>query len=270
MAVYENSAPMEPILRNFVGAAGINNKTQISAVRYLITNFQSSGLYDKMLAIWPMVGGTSGSHKFNLKNPVDSDAAYRLSFQGGWTHSSSGSIPDGTTGYANTYVQPSNTFFVVNNFSGSFSGWYYSNSNPGPEFPNLYGAVWTPTYGGNNSGIGIQTGNDYHYINNTEGGRTNFTLPKQKGLLGASRTGSASFKIYTTGSVASTQVVTSTTPISFNLYLAAANNSGVFARDFTNQICSFAAFGIGLNDTEVSVLNTIVHQYQTLLGRNAY
>jgi hypothetical protein len=269
MAVYENSAPMEPILRNFVGAAEINNKTQISAVRYLITNFQSSGLYDKMLAIWPMVGGTSRSHKFNLKNPVDSDAAYRLSFQGGWTHNSSGSIPNGSTAYANTYVQPSNTFFVVNNFSGSFSGWYYSNSNPVPSFPNLYGAIWTTANGGNNSGIGIQTGNNYHYINNGEE-NTNITLPKQRGLLGASRTGSASYKVYTTGSVTFTRAVTSTTPISFNLYLAAANNSGIAARDFTDQICSFAAFGIGLNDTEVGVLNTIVHQYQTLLGRNAY
>ena len=260
MAVYENSAPMEPILSNFVVATKINNKTQITSVKYLLTNLQSSGLYDKMLAIWPMVGGTSGSHMYNLKNPADSNEAYRLSFQGGWTHNSTGSIPNGVTAYANTYIQPSNNFLGQD----SFSGWYYSNSTPSPSFPNLYGAI---LLGGNN-GIGIQHGNNYHYINSTEG-NTNFTLPRQKGLIGASRTGSASFKIYTTGSVSATLLATSTTPISLNIYLSAANASGT-TRDFNDSACSFAAFGKGLNDAEVSTLNTIVHQYQTLLGRKAY
>ena len=53
-----------------------------------------------MKALYPFVGGTATSHKFNLKDPRDLDAAFRLQFNGGWTHNSNGVTPNGTNGYA--------------------------------------------------------------------------------------------------------------------------------------------------------------------------
>jgi hypothetical protein len=60
--------------------------------------------------------------KYNLVNPVDSDAAFRLVFNGGWTHSSNGATPNGTNGYADTKLVPSSVF--SNNNNGNF-GYYH-------------------------------------------------------------------------------------------------------------------------------------------------
>ena len=60
-----------------------------------------------MKAIYPFVGGSAASHKFNLKDPRDLDAAFRLAFNGGWTHASTGAKPNGSNGWANTYFNPS-------------------------------------------------------------------------------------------------------------------------------------------------------------------
>ena len=88
----------------FFSAAGITDNTQKLAVDKLVKDLKSYGLWTKMYAIYPFVGGTATTHKFNLKNPVDSDGAYRLVFNGGWVHSSTGILGNGTNTYANTKV----------------------------------------------------------------------------------------------------------------------------------------------------------------------
>jgi hypothetical protein len=90
----------------FITAAGITNLTQASAINTLVNDLKTYGLWTKMKALYPFVGGTATSHKFNLKDPRDLDAAFRLVFTGGWTHTSTGAKPNGTTGYANTYLNP--------------------------------------------------------------------------------------------------------------------------------------------------------------------
>lgn len=42
-------------------------------------SYSTSNIYSKFLAIWPMMGSTLGSQKWNLIDPRDLDAAYRLS-----------------------------------------------------------------------------------------------------------------------------------------------------------------------------------------------
>ena len=90
----------------FITAASITDTTQQSAINTLVTQLKTYGIWTKLKAIYPFVGGTASSHKFNLKDPRDLDAAYRLVFNGGWTHSSTGAKPNGTTGWATTYFNP--------------------------------------------------------------------------------------------------------------------------------------------------------------------
>ena len=56
----------------------------------------------------------SSQFKYNLVNPVDSDAAFRLVFNGGWTHSSTGATPNGTNGYADTKFNPNTQLSFTN------------------------------------------------------------------------------------------------------------------------------------------------------------
>jgi len=120
----------------FITAAGITDATQIAAINRLVKNYKGVGDLNASVDLWtgesiiyPMVGGTAATCKFNLKNPVDSDAANRISFIGGWTFDANGPTPNGTNAYARTFFIP-NTL-GQNNASLSF----YSRSNSsGPSY----------------------------------------------------------------------------------------------------------------------------------------
>ena len=54
----------------FITAASITDPTQQSAINTLVVNLKSYGIWNQMFAIYPFVGGTAASHKWNLKNPL--------------------------------------------------------------------------------------------------------------------------------------------------------------------------------------------------------
>lgn len=102
----------------FITATGISG-TNASAINTLVLDLKAANIWTKMKAIYPIIGGTATAHKFNLKNPLDTDAAFRLSFVGGWTHSSNGALPNGTNAFADTFLQP-NSFYSTNNLGNFF------------------------------------------------------------------------------------------------------------------------------------------------------
>jgi hypothetical protein len=97
---------VDPDAQAFITAANITNATQQGAINQLVIDLKGYGIWAKMKAIYPFVGGTASTHKFNLKDPRDLDVAFRLQFFGGITHSSTGALPNGTTGYADTFFSP--------------------------------------------------------------------------------------------------------------------------------------------------------------------
>ena len=92
---------------SFITAASITDTTQISALNTLVNDLKTYGLWTKMKALYPFVGGSAASHKFNLKDPRDLNVAFRLTFNGGGTHNATGYQPNGTNGSANTFLSPS-------------------------------------------------------------------------------------------------------------------------------------------------------------------
>jgi hypothetical protein len=94
----------DPDAQAFITAAGITDPTQQSAIDALVVGLKADGLWTSMMAIYPLVGGTASSQKYNLKDPRDLDAAYRLTFGGGWVHNSSGIVGNGFNTYADTYI----------------------------------------------------------------------------------------------------------------------------------------------------------------------
>ena len=81
----------------WIAATGETDTTIISALNTLETDLTTYGLTAKIKALYPMVGGTAAKHKFNFMDARDTDAAYRLTFNGGWTHSSTGALPNSET-----------------------------------------------------------------------------------------------------------------------------------------------------------------------------
>ena len=77
---------VDPDAQAFLTAAAITDPTITSAIDTLVVQLKADSIWSKMKALYPFVGGTASTHKYNLKNPLDTDAAFRLVFNGGWTH----------------------------------------------------------------------------------------------------------------------------------------------------------------------------------------
>jgi hypothetical protein len=94
--------PFDPDAQAFITAASITDPTQQGAVNQLVLDLKSASIWTKMYAVYPLVGGSASSHKYNLKDPRDLDAAYRLVFAGGVTHNANGITGNGTNAEADT------------------------------------------------------------------------------------------------------------------------------------------------------------------------
>src|SRR3982751_3141685 len=86
----------------FITAAGITDPTQQTAINNFVVSLKAANIWTKMLAFYPFVGGTPKSHKFNLKDPRDLDAAFRLVFSGAGNLHSAAGFAAGGSGYADT------------------------------------------------------------------------------------------------------------------------------------------------------------------------
>jgi hypothetical protein len=261
----------------FMTAAGLTNTTQKDALNTLVVSLKASAptsatLWSKFIALYPMVGGNADAHKFNLKNPVDSNAAYRILFSGSWVHNNLGAIPNASNTYGNTFL---NTNVLSQN---SASVWYYSRAD------NWYSAELMGVFdsAGGKNGIQFQLrsgagGGSYSCIMGREEGEGDGSVNKT-GLIGLSRIVSTEYKRYGRFAGAVTSATVYTAPKASNtaslvalpIFLAARNVGGTLTEEYTNSGCSFAAIGTGFDAAEAAALNTIVQTYQIALSRNIY
>jgi hypothetical protein len=115
------ASSFDPDAQAFITAAAITDPTQQTAIDNLVIGLKADGLWTNMQAIYPLVGGTASSHKWNLKDPRDLDAAYRLAFFGGWTHNSNGITGNGANTYADTFYNSPNSFGTyIRTFNASY------------------------------------------------------------------------------------------------------------------------------------------------------
>ena len=110
---------------SFINTAGLTQSLHKNAVHRLVRDLKNNKLWTKLRVVYPFVGGTQLSHSINLKDPRDLDAARRIRFYGGWTHSSTGAQPNGTNGWGNTYYNASTD--SINIVESHIS--YYSRTN---------------------------------------------------------------------------------------------------------------------------------------------
>ena len=238
----------------FIIAAGITDPTQKSAIITLVANLKAYGIWTKMKAIYPIVGGTASSHKFNLKDPRDLDAAFRLTFSSGWTHSSTGMLPNGTSAYADTFL---NTSTQLNVNSHSFGMYSRTNNTTGSQAIGSFDN--TPRFLQNNLSLG-------NFVSGLVSSIISYTANPSTSLLMLSRTSSTLSKAFRAGVLLGQETVAMGTLPAFNFYLGARNNAGPAALYSVHQ-CAFAFIGDSLTDTEAANFYTAVQAYQTTLSR---
>jgi hypothetical protein len=239
----------------FINAAGITDATQQSAINTLVVSLKNNSLWTKFNVIYPFVGGTATTHKFNLKNPADTDAAFRLTFLGGWTHTVNGATPNGSNGTANTYLNPSISLSLNSTSISIYSRTdvnatqcdigMFDGSNQLLTFTRISGnhstRIHTANFGGDTGGVSDSLG-----------------------MFISTRTASNVQKTFKNGSLAVNGTTVSNGLPNGNLYLSSTNGTGNFS---TRQL-AFASIGGGLSDSDVTNFNTAVQAFQTTLSRN--
>jgi hypothetical protein len=238
----------------FINAAVIDDQVQATAINNLVVGLKVDSIWTKMKALYPMVGGTSTAHKFNLKDPRDLDAAFRLQFNGGWTHSANGALPNGTNAYADTYLTPS-TSLGLNSTHLS----YYSRTNVSGVAQHDMG-----TFGGGSQQTYLMFNyNTQRYVALNNSGFLTPLLSNTTGLLIENRRNLSQIQSYKSGTLVNTASVSSVVLPTTKIYLGVTNGLGPYS---TKQ-CAFASIGDGLTDVEATNFYTAVQAFQTTLGR---
>jgi hypothetical protein len=200
--------------------------------------------------------------KYNLVNPVDSDAAFRLVFNGGWTHSSNGATPNGTNGYADTKLNDSSLTPNSSHIS------YYSRTNVSPTNTyeiGLYNGTKGIWFALRNSSLGsVFTGGIFQ---TGASGEVSVSNLDSTGFYLGGKNGSTTVKFYKNGTSVASAAKADTTATNTSIYLASLNQNGTPAFGFSTKQCAFSTIGDGLTDTEASNLYTRVQAYQTALSR---
>jgi hypothetical protein len=254
---------LDPDAKAFLTATSITDPTITTAINDLVVDLKSLGIWNYFYAIYPFVGGTATTHKFNLKNPLDTDAAYRLSFAGGWTHNSNGITGNGSNTSANTFLTPS-TGFTTNDAHMSI----YSRTNvaedkydmgafsPSPNRDTMIASRGFNIGGSPQfySGFG---GSDYATTGNGDS-RGHFIANRDPLQTTITR----GFK---NGSSAATVVQSHLKP-TIPITIGASNRSGGIAEISTRNY-AFSSIGEGFTNAEASSFYTAVQDFQTTLGR---
>ena len=249
----------------FLNAAFITSQTQANAVNTLVTSLKTAGIWTKMLAIYPFVGGNATSHKFNLKDPRDLNNSFRLKFNGGWTHSSTGILPNGSNAFAETFLATRSWVSGLDSLHISF----YSRTDVtsggcdigSGQHPVYYSSIYSKY---NNAGT-ISTiaslSSDFAYIPNN--------------------TPSNAFYLVNRNSISQISLFRNSTKVSLTNLTRNYNSDMPFTISALNQgqgtvpntsgyssrESAFASIGYGLTDAESVTFYNAIQAYQTTLAR---
>jgi len=240
----------------FIAAAAITDATQKSAINTLVTDLKGYGIWSKMKALYPFCGGTAAQHKFNLRNPIDSDSAFRLTFFGGITHNQNGITGNGTNGYVNTFLNEQSTLALNSKNISLYVRNNVTTSN----------TVQMGVYGGAAFSRFILNYNNSVNYSTLGAGQVGHTLNYPvKGFVCMSRTNSSNFKYYQNNDTPVTKTASSGTS-NVNFYILAMNNVSA-SEYYSSDNLAFSSIGDGLTDTEVANFTTAIQAFQTTLGR---
>ncbi len=229
--------------------------TQENAIYDLVGDLKTLGLWAKLHCIYPFIGGSANAHKWNLKDPQDTNEAFRLTWHGTVTHNANGVTGNGTDGHARPRFNQTDDGATDNESFGVYSR---TNSQGGLTEIGVienYGSQLNLRSNVNKITSRAQTG--------TLGQTSN---SDSRGFFAVSRTQSSQY-IVQKDATPTTETISSAGRETRDFFILARNNAGT-ADNFSNRNIAFAFIGDGLTSTELGNLNTAITDFQTSLGRN--
>ena len=248
---------VDPDAQAFITAASITDPTQQSAIDTLVTDLKGYGIWTKMKAIYPFVGGTASSHKFNLKDPRDLDAAFRLVFNGGITHDANGITGNGVNSYADTQIalntlsrdDNSGGIYSRSDLTGGADFGIYNNANNGSfQFSIKSSGTWFTRNGSTT----------VNALSNTD----------SRGFFQMTRRNSSEYRKAKNNTKSTTLQGASDTFTNTEIIpICALRTSGTIT-SYSSRNYAFQYIGnTSLSDTELDNMNTAVQAFNTTLSR---
>lgn len=243
---------------DFFTRASISDSTQRTAVIALVAALKTSGVWDKIDAFYPFVGGSASSHSHNLKS-----SSFQITWNGTVTHNSNGITGDAATGYGNTGYLVS-----THGAQDSVHLYAYNRTTAPTDGGCMVGAV--STTGGTCRLILRRHFGDYFWADGIDddaalgigGGISDF-----RGSLAVTRTASNAKAVYHQAA-SNTAADVSVTACSKAVQVLARGFEGFANDQYTNANLAAVSLGRGLSGSDFTALKDAVQAYQTTLGRN--
>ena len=248
----------------FLNAAGITNGGIETATNNFFLDLKGEGLYNHCRVGYPAVGGTLSSVKYNMFNPVDSDAAFRATYYNNPTVDADGVNWNGTTQYANTHFVPG-THAANKNILMA----YYSLTNVVPLAAGWEMAAYG--LGTNRYELGIYNaaGNMYNNSCSNVPVNANRGVGNLDGLFIVMRDNANIYTLHNGVLIDTTPAAAGASNTS-SVKLAVEERPGPSFQRFSKMKMGFSLIGEEMTVAEAITLSAIINKYMTSLGRNTY
>jgi hypothetical protein len=250
-------------LAKFINATGIVDPQLKVNLDSLIARAKRHGWWDLCNVIYPLAGGNAESCKYNLKDPKDADAAFRLSFIGGtWIFTSVAANP-GATGYGRTYFNPSAQIADPNSCHLSV---YSMDDVPGDRDNADIGAYDDITH----SGFYLSTRDSFpdnsgKPLAEISAGAVQGTSQNGAGFFLATKTSSSHASLYWgPSSVAEDNLATTGALPNLNLFICNQNFSGSpepYPAGFSHRGLAFVTIGAGINSSIEALMYSDINDF---------
>lgn len=235
----------------FLTAAAINEPTQRAAIDYGVRAAKAAGLWSKIVAWYPIIGGTALAHSKNLKD----SALHAITWVNSPTHDASGVKSNGTTSYGHTStlfptaLTATGGFSVIHREAPAPTSVSIGVFNGGDQIYELYA-----------NGSSQQSGN---YGGTTQAAVAGLTA----GEVAVYRDSATSLTLYKNAvSVGTNATVTSAGGVALPFFLLAESNVG--APGFYHpKYTTHYRFTTLLTPSEILAFYNICRQMETMLGR---
>lgn len=230
---------------------------RINALNNLTLSLIANGLWDKMDAMYPFIGGTTGNqHRYNLRDPRALTAAFMITWGGTVTFSDNGNQGNNIDGFGNTNLIPSTHVASATSIHMSC---YINIASVPAGLGRL--ALGASSGGVSDFGTSPSVGNRYYAQINNSGIIDSGVATT--GFYCASRISNTDSRLYRNGVQVGTTSATAASASTGSIGIHARGN-GSFP---SNNRIAFVSIGDGLNAVEARTLYQLVQIYQTALGR---
>lgn len=246
----------DPDVNKFLACASTGDPTIIAALVTLVTGLKAANLWNSFNAIYPFVGGNSGSHACNL---YDANT-FQITWHGSVTHNANGITGDGLTGYGDTGFTPSINAGVYNLNNASI-GVYCRSASVGNN-QMFMGCA------GNSVTAAMVTSAGSVFVDGLNTNSAAFIAAASfNGNIICTKTGVSTQSLYTPTASGSTTVSGTPALPNTSFLVLAYNNGGGGPALFTSANLAFAFIGAGFSASDIATIQNLVTQFQTTLGR---